>query len=441
MTEYQVSFLHGTAAAEEQYDCHVSQGRLQPYRLNDSNRLSGKALSERQHFKREGFCNYAVFELASESNELRMMLENKIPPFLPRELRYIDGFPSLYYHIEGRQTMALVYEKKKLDAASLRQMLQSLCSGLEQVREYLLSYDDFILDAGHVYWNWEHEVYEYIYLPGYEISIEEQLLRFVEYLLQHVDYQDVKAANLVYQMYEKLRKKGASIQLLYEFCMEGSDGDNAWENASMKLEARADIQTADASWQADSIDDVQDLYAPEPGWKQWIRKWCQAKPNFAVRKLFGGDSTGIFLAERKKKTGENSETVMPQGQEAMQAVYESAEPYRAMGQEKESATTLLKSDETALRLVSDIEGSPIIVPDEEKKIIGRQEQVCDFVLQATDVSRIHAGIVCKEGVLLVTDLNSSNGTFINGERIPIQEETILQKNDAISFASIRFHVE
>lgn len=409
MTEYKVGFPHGRAV--------------------------------QQHFKREGFYNFVVFELMSESNELRMLLENGISPVLPRELRYIDGFPRLYYHIEGRQTVELVYEKVKLNEVSLRQLLQSLCYGLEQMREYLLSYDDLVLDAGHVYWNWEREVYEYIYLPGYEISIEEQFLRFVEYLLQHVDYQDVKAANLIYQLYEKLRKKGASIELLYEFCGDGSTGDNVCENASLNLEARNDIQTEDASWQEDSLDNVQDLYAAETGWRQWLRKLCQIRPGFAGKKLFGGDSAGLFFAERKKELEKNAEEALPQKWEAVQVACEGADVYQAIGQEKESATTLLKPEETPLRMVPDIGGNPIIVPDEEKKIIGRQEQVCDYVLQGTDVSRIHAGIVCREGVLLLTDLNSSNGTYINGERIPIQEETILQKNDSVSFATIRFHVE
>lgn len=455
MTESKVNFPHEIVVVEE-YDDNFSresvlpgkqnggvsfQGSAQAGKQNNSDSFQNGMLPGRQYFIREGFYNFVVFELASESNELRMLLENGISPVLPRELRYIDGFPRLYYHIEGRQTVELVYEKAKLNEASLRRLLQSLCHGLGQIREYLLSYDDLVLDAEHVYWNWEGEVYEYTYLPGYGISIEEQLLRFVEYLLQHVDYQDAKAANLIYQLYEKLRKKGASIELLHEFCGDDSTGDNVWENAGIHLEARNDIQAEDASWQADSPDDVQDLYAAEPGWRKWLRKFCQIRLDFAGKKHLEGDSTGLFFAGNKKELEKNAEEALPQAWEAARVIEEGVKAYQVMGQEKESATTLLKSEETPLRIVPETGGNPIIVPDEEKKIIGRQEKVCDYVLQGTDVSRIHAGIVCREGVLLLTDLNSSNGTYINGERIPIQEETILQKNDTVSFATIRFHVE
>ncbi len=62
-------------------------------------------------------------------------------------------------------------------------------------------------------------------------------------------------------------------------------------------------------------------------------------------------------------------------------------------------------------------------------LIGRQEDAA-IVLESLAVSRHHARIFCNHGKYLVEDLDSSNGTFINGRRIssptPLTEGDTLQ---------------
>jgi serine phosphatase RsbU (regulator of sigma subunit) len=49
-------------------------------------------------------------------------------------------------------------------------------------------------------------------------------------------------------------------------------------------------------------------------------------------------------------------------------------------------------------------------------IIGRESQ-CGFVLGSPDVSRRHCRVELKGGEVVVTDLNSTNGTYVDGRRI------------------------
>lgn len=49
-------------------------------------------------------------------------------------------------------------------------------------------------------------------------------------------------------------------------------------------------------------------------------------------------------------------------------------------------------------------------------ILGRSEE-CDIVLKSDIASRRHASIDLKEGDLILTDQGSSNGTFLNGEKL------------------------
>ncbi len=64
----------------------------------------------------------------------------------------------------------------------------------------------------------------------------------------------------------------------------------------------------------------------------------------------------------------------------------------------------------------------------------------DVVLGSKEVSRNHALLSVLEGQLYVKDLTSSNGTFVNNERIESNQSTLLKLNDTLGFASFDFTV-
>lgn len=64
----------------------------------------------------------------------------------------------------------------------------------------------------------------------------------------------------------------------------------------------------------------------------------------------------------------------------------------------------------------------------------------DVVLGSKQVSRNHAVLSLLDGQLYVKDLDSSNGTFINEERIEGNKSSLLQVNDTLGFASFSFRV-
>ena len=64
----------------------------------------------------------------------------------------------------------------------------------------------------------------------------------------------------------------------------------------------------------------------------------------------------------------------------------------------------------------------------------------DVVLGSKEVSRNHAQLSILNGQLYVKDLASSNGTFINDERIAANESKHLAVSDTLGFASFSFQV-
>lgn len=65
----------------------------------------------------------------------------------------------------------------------------------------------------------------------------------------------------------------------------------------------------------------------------------------------------------------------------------------------------------------------------------------DVVLGSKQVSRNHAILSILDGQLYVKDLDSSNGTFINDQRIAGNESNQLQADDTLGFASFSFQVQ
>lgn len=73
---------------------------------------------------------------------------------------------------------------------------------------------------------------------------------------------------------------------------------------------------------------------------------------------------------------------------------------------------------------------------------GKLADQVDVVIVNPKVSRIHADIIMRDGKLYVMDLNSANGTYINGnpERITGNIEYELQNNDRVVFANEEYTV-
>lgn len=74
-------------------------------------------------------------------------------------------------------------------------------------------------------------------------------------------------------------------------------------------------------------------------------------------------------------------------------------------------------------------------------VIGRDEQV-DVTIHAPSVSRRHARILQRDGDFYIEDLGSSNGTFVNGQRI--EQVTALHDGDRIALGQalmLRFNTQ
>jgi pSer/pThr/pTyr-binding forkhead associated (FHA) protein len=71
-------------------------------------------------------------------------------------------------------------------------------------------------------------------------------------------------------------------------------------------------------------------------------------------------------------------------------------------------------------------------------VIGRQRSLAELLLTDGSVSRRHARIVPLDGGIGVIDLNSSNGTMIDGRRLaPYVDPAPLRAGDSLILGDVR----
>ena len=104
----------------------------------------------------------------------------------------------------------------------------------------------------------------------------------------------------------------------------------------------------------------------------------------------------------------------------------------------DSGNTRASTDIWQLNALTEALGELTLTVDDSLSI-GRGSDN-DVVLGSKQVSRNHAVLSVLDGQLYVKDLDSSNGTFINEQRIEGNQSSLLQVNDTIGFASFSFLV-
>jgi hypothetical protein len=99
----------------------------------------------------------------------------------------------------------------------------------------------------------------------------------------------------------------------------------------------------------------------------------------------------------------------------------------------------------AIGEIADVDFRAILIPlegglpveiDKGMVLVGRKDQ-CDILLDHKSVSKVHCVLVKTDGLLVLRDLGSTNGTRVNGTRV---RRAALLPNDKVSFANCHFKV-
>ena len=97
--------------------------------------------------------------------QYRMLTVNKAPSLLGCEIRKIDGDYYLYYDITSRQSLRNMYHSRTIGSLAVRSLLYAVAAAGEELGTYLLDDDRILLTPEMIYYDYGSDRYYFVYYP------------------------------------------------------------------------------------------------------------------------------------------------------------------------------------------------------------------------------------------------------------------------------------
>lgn len=412
-----------------------------------------------REYKRDIYNNYMYIKaFEKEQFEAKMLLENRIEGIVPMQTRNVDGEEYYYYDITSKQPIANLFERGQLKYEQIKAIFSGIISVVEKGRKYLLCENDFILDTEYIYITLSNFSVSLCYFPGYSIDISKQFISIIEYMMDKADHADEKAVMLVYSLYKAAKQEctlaniteilNKDVQVPDKEIEEPNESSLNQENELKEIEEECD-------WDEDTKDSIKKSMLLVLGigiafvakiffHASWVISGSAGVCVFSGALLF----LSIIKVKDKDENGENDARL---DKEKDDITYPnlgySIDQIDSNDGEVDvyEEETMLLADYRAKRHylvpVGEFQGEDIIIY-EYPFVIGKLKDKVDYVLNDDAVSRIHAKIqMADNNQLLLTDLNSKNGSFVNGERLRANETKKINSGDTISFADYEFIIK
>ncbi|MBQ8662582.1 MAG: FHA domain-containing protein [Eubacterium sp.] len=352
-------------------------------------------------------------EYEYENSELMMLLHNKVPGLLNLQVIISNGKIEYWYEITGTNSLGTMLELFPLNGVQLKRLIEDIYNMNQQIEEFLLDGENVQYFPEFIYFDRKKEKYHFCYLPGSKEKDKNSLQNLAEYLLPKLDHKDAAAVSIGYGFYEKS---------LQEFC-------SAEELLSCTM-VETEEEIVDAEKPNGKNWTVQEPEAVAMPLSMMLEEEKQAQRQ---------EKRGLFGLAPKKRRKNQTKTQNKPAPDYHQLLAEAqqlevvAEPL-----EKDCPTVFLNLEKHLEigKLVYQGEGKEEnFVLEEDMFLVGKDETVVHGVIRADTVSRIHARIFRQEGTYYIEDLNSTNGTYLNGKELFYREPAKLKPLDRIAFAT------
>lgn len=445
-------------------------------------------------YKRDMNHNYLILygekDINTDSYQVRMLVGNIIPSLLKCRIQGVDGKFMMYFDITSKQAVSTLYEEKKLGIEDLQLIFGGFVRVMEEAAEYLINPAQLVLKPQYIFADCEKKELFFCLMPGYDKDIKEQFQLLTEYILPKIDHEDGEAVILGYGVYRRTMENSFHLEHIKEELYRKQDNKEEIKTETKKDSREISVQETGEENLMQSSEMSENFWREDKAEKTDSHKLFGKKvtvfalillalagvtiaisggylPHQDISVLLGivlAGMGGIMLAvviirkakavykqpqRESRKKPQLSETfvrppvneILQEGSEdSIKTMREKKSPHRER-EEDFGETVVLSAGVVSgpASLVSREPGelAPIYL-QEELTVIGKLENACDAVIDLPTVSRIHAKIRKREEEYYLSDMNSRNGTIVNGRLLLPEEEYRLQEEDEVDFAQARY---
>ncbi len=435
----------------------------------------------RTEYKRDMNHNYLILygdeQLDTDSYQVRMLLGNAVPSLLKCRIQGIDGQFMLYYDITSRQSVISLYEQKKFRAEDLRLILGGIIQTIEEMEEYLMNPGQLLLQPEYMYLDVEKKKLYFCCMPGKNEDIKEQFRIFTEYILPQIDHEEEEAVILGYGVYRRTLEGTFHLEYIKEEIYKEREEVSTEKQENVVFNEKKQCQELffEEKMQEEKVDFFRDCEEKEEEKERYVLwkkiAFCllgalgfflilaagffgylpEIQVKIVMLAMVAAGGIGMLAYKiytfvlRKRKNPIDFASEIPVEKEVEQEKTNRKQKKFV----KVEQTEKRDFGETVVLSANTVEGPATLVSrepgelaaiylQEEITVIGKMETAVDAVIDLPTVSRIHAKIRRQENEYYLSDLNSRNGTTVNGRLLQEGEDYHLQHEDEVDFAQARY---
>ena len=433
-------------------------------------------------YVQDGGRNYLKSEPVGEVDYIvGMFAHNDIPAFVPVSFKSLNLENYFCYNMNGLIPINQSFEMNKLTADRIEAFLRSIIKAAKSMEEFLLPFDRLITDEAYIYESLgKKDEFHWIY--GIE-SGNATFTRLFERLLDRVDYKDDSAVKMIYSLYQAAKESegmqgvstGGSLQRIREKAEEILSAPHMSldmrareliraENERNSIKRLKGIETGTGdkacSKEIEGADSMARRYRAEAESKKArlqrvdVEETPKVKPSlFKKRQNEEKSDKTMFVKSKLKKVWDYLNADIgskPEKLVELQAVGENEISYnvREVKQPKIELSDNAGEATTLLTGAMISNGIYCLKPEDTNEdnilltefpfFIGKSGDKTHHTIEDSTVSRFHARIDREEEELWLTDLNSTNGTFLNGIRLMPFGRMRVNKGDSIVISRKRY---
>lgn len=345
----------------------------------------------------------------------QMLEENPIKGILPAKERLEEGEAYLYLDITGKTSLQQEYKDREIELEDMTTILAQLISLLEELRNYLLP-DKFVLaEPEFLYWDVENSSLWAALLP-WERKECQGCRKLAEFFLEKMNPRDEHGINAAYLFYKQQGQPNFS---LYQF-MPVVERENI-----LKRQKKKDVE-----WNQEEVD----FSFSDTAQEEAVSVEQQDKTGFSLlkrrKKREKRRGKGILSRLFFRKKEEDSLFDLGIDQEEENGCARQLWGYpETVFFEEEKEEWQLQWKERGRTKTAVLKDMPVTV--------GKIRQEVSVVMEDDSVSRIHCRFIENNGGIAIMDMNSTNGTSLNGMKLRPGEIMGIAKNDEILIGKVR----
>lgn len=348
--------------------------------------------------------------------DIYMILENKIPHLIPLTIQYYNEEYTYDYHLQGKESLVTFVKQSLLSEVQIKGLLKNLVALLEVCEEYLLDAYRICVVPKYIYYDKEDDSWFFLYLPGKGIDLEKSIFSLLSYLLKWVDYSNEKMVKQLYQLYQSCHQEEKKLsEYLIGFLQTEPEVEEIdyrspyvttyfYEEEKNTNEAEAPVDRFQEKSRLKESIVVISVISIFLGVLFVAYQFLRMSPiKIGACLLFGLLSFGAYFTIGRKKKNTNS-THFDKGRgtcwETMNTMY--------LDMSKEGTTIWSLYEERSCEKIPLPEGNTTI---------GRKGKGANITIEDKSISAFHCLIYIDKTNVEIVDLDSRNGTYVNGKKI------------------------